>query len=55
MCREAALCAMQEDIDTETVHKRHFEQALKVVAPRISPDLLKFYDDYQQTSGLHSV
>ena len=55
VCHEAALSAMQEDINIACVHQRHFDAALKTVTPRITQDLIQFYADYQQTSGLHSI
>lgn len=55
VCYEAALSAMQEDITIAHVHRRHFQQALQVVTPRITQDLLQFYDSYHTDSGLHAL
>ncbi|XP_042325696.1 ATPase family protein 2 homolog isoform X4 [Sceloporus undulatus] len=55
VCREAALLALQEDIQAKCIMGQHFEQALAIVTPRIPDSLQKFYDDYQQKSGLHSL
>ncbi|XP_060634949.2 ATPase family gene 2 protein homolog A [Anolis sagrei] len=55
VCREAALLALQEDIQAKCIMGQHFEQALAIVTPRIPDSLQKFYYDYQQNSGLHSL
>ncbi|KAM3831198.1 ATPase family gene 2 protein homolog A isoform 2-T2 [Vipera latastei] len=55
VCREAALLALQEDIEAKYIMKEHFQQALAVVTPRIPDSLQKFYEEYQQRSGLHSL
>ncbi|XP_070613785.1 ATPase family gene 2 protein homolog A [Erythrolamprus reginae] len=55
VCREAALLALQEDIEAKHVMKEHFQEALVVVTPRIPDSLQKFYEEYQQRSGLHSL
>lgn len=55
VCREAALLALQEDINAEYIMGRHFRYALTVVTPRIPDSLIQFYADYQQQSGLHAL
>ncbi|XP_030306306.1 ATPase family protein 2 homolog [Calypte anna] len=55
VCREAALLALQEDIDARSVLGRHFGTALTVVTPRIPDSLIQFYAEYQQQSGLHAL
>ncbi|KAM6440253.1 ATPase family gene 2 protein homolog A isoform 2-T2 [Liasis olivaceus] len=55
VCREAALLALQEDIEAKCIMKEHFQQAMVIVTPRIPDSLQKFYEDYQQQSGLHSL
>ncbi|XP_013915267.1 PREDICTED: spermatogenesis-associated protein 5 isoform X1 [Thamnophis sirtalis] len=55
VCREAALLALQEDIEAKYIMKEHFQQALVIVTPRIPDSLQKFYEEYQQQSGLHSL
>ena len=37
LVREAALQALREDINTTKVHMRHFEKALTIVKPSITP------------------
>ena len=55
VCREAALAALQEDINAAVVRMRHFDKALLVVKPRLTHDLLQFYENYQTQSGVHSI
>lgn len=55
VCREAALLALQEDIHAKSIMGRHFRSALTVVTPRIPDSLIRFYADYQQQSGLHTL
>ncbi|XP_055481872.1 ribosome biogenesis protein SPATA5 isoform X1 [Psammomys obesus] len=55
ICKEAALLALEEDIKADCILKRHFTQALSVVTPRIPESLRRFYEDYQEKSGLHAV
>ncbi|GAB1601737.1 ATPase family protein 2 homolog isoform X1 [Argonauta hians] len=55
VCQEAALIALQEDIDIEIVHLQHFLKALQVVTPRITDSLLQFYAEYQHRASVHSV
>lgn len=55
VCREAALLALQEDIQAQYIIGRHFDQALTIVTPRIPDSLIRFYETYQQKSGLHNL
>ena len=55
VCHEAALLALQEDIQSEVVDMRHFQLALSAVTPRISQELIKFYESYQNKSSVHGI
>ncbi|ELK30918.1 Spermatogenesis-associated protein 5 [Myotis davidii] len=55
LCREAALLALEEDIKAKCTRKKHFTQALSTVTPRIPQSLRRFYEDYQEKSGLHTL
>ncbi|XP_062902608.1 ATPase family gene 2 protein homolog A [Mobula hypostoma] len=55
LCREAALLALQEDLQAKIITKKHFEQSFKIVTPRIPQKLIEFYANYQQQSGLHML
>ncbi|XP_008575667.1 PREDICTED: spermatogenesis-associated protein 5-like [Galeopterus variegatus] len=55
VCREAALLALEEDMQANCIMKRHFTQALSTVTPRIPDSLRRFYEEYQEKSGLHTL
>lgn len=55
VCREAALLALEEDIKAKCIRKKHFTQALSTVTPRIPESLRRFYEDYIEKSGLHTL
>ncbi|XP_070552754.1 ATPase family gene 2 protein homolog A-like [Ptychodera flava] len=55
VCHEAALSAMQENIEIPCISSRHFDKALEAVTPRIDESLIKFYEEYQEKSGIHAV
>ena len=46
LCQEAALCALNEDLDMPCVYFRHFEEALKAVLPRTTQQNIKFYENF---------
>ncbi|KAF9133968.1 hypothetical protein BGW39_008455 [Mortierella sp. 14UC] len=55
LCQEAAMKAMEESLEIEAVAARHFEQALKGMTRRITPEMIRFYDEFRMRSGLKSV
>lgn len=46
VCQEAAMKALEDNIEATVVSLKHFQKALHVVQPRTNADLLKLYDDY---------
>ncbi len=52
ICQEAGMLAMEENLDAEKVSMRHFLAALEKITPRISQEMLNFYREFQQKSGL---
>lgn len=46
VCQEAAMKALEDNIDASVVNWKHFQKALEVVQPRTNADLLKLYEDY---------
>ncbi|MFB6193665.1 MAG: AAA family ATPase, partial [Halobaculum sp.] len=46
--REAAIEALREDDDAETVRMRHFEQAIDGVRPTVTEDIKDYYEDVQE-------
>ena len=55
VCNEAALRALEEDIQTEEIRRRHFDFALSAVKPRITAETIAFYENYVQESGMHAI
>ncbi|KXS21718.1 AAA-domain-containing protein [Gonapodya prolifera JEL478] len=55
VCQEAAMSAMEENVDAAAVCRRHFLSALQTVPPRITKEMLDFYDEFRRKSGLKSV
>ncbi|KAG1137361.1 hypothetical protein G6F37_007521 [Rhizopus arrhizus] len=55
ICQEAALIAMEENVYIDSIKMRHFKKALDTFTRRITPEMLKFYADYQEQSGLQSI
>ncbi|HEX55485.1 MAG: AAA family ATPase [Candidatus Altiarchaeales archaeon] len=43
VCREAAMIALREDINSERVGRRHFEEALRKIRPSITKADIEFY------------
>lgn len=46
ICHEAALKALEEDLNAVIVKQRHFKAALSAVTPRTPVSLIKLYEDY---------
>ena len=55
ICREATPLALEEDMKAKCIRRRHFTQALSTVMPQIPKSLRRFYEDYQEKSGLHTL
>nr|CAB3266520.1 spermatogenesis-associated protein 5 [Phallusia mammillata] len=49
VCREAALAALDDDMQANHVTRRHFEQAFKVVLPQTSKGRAEMYEEYGRT------
>jgi transitional endoplasmic reticulum ATPase len=45
ICREAAMEALREEDDASEVEMRHFRQAIEVVRPTITDDLMAYYEE----------
>ena len=48
VCREAAILALREDINSKEISKKHFEKALEKVRPSVTPDVEKAYEELQE-------
>lgn len=46
VCQEAGLLAMNEDADIEYISQKHFETALKGIRKTITPEMVKFYEEF---------
>lgn len=46
ICQEAAMHALGDNLNVESIQWKYFEKALNDVKPRTSPELLQLYDDY---------
>ncbi|XP_074646714.1 ATPase family gene 2 protein homolog A-like [Tubulanus polymorphus] len=55
VCNEAALFALQEDINAQSIQMKDFKHALDVVKPRTTKSMINFYTEFQQKFGLKSV
>ncbi|KAF0695307.1 Aste57867_13866 [Aphanomyces stellatus] len=51
LCREAALAAMQEDVESREVASRHFDAAIATIVPQINDTMLAFFDNYRLSRG----
>lgn len=55
VCKEAALAALEEDLQAKEVRRRHFDKALAAVKPRTSSESIKFYDTFEKQTGIHAI
>ncbi len=45
LCKEAGMFAIREGVKPIVVKRKHFEEALKVVGPSLTPDDIKYYQE----------
>ncbi len=45
VCREGAILALREDINSKEIYRKHFEQALEKVRPSVTKDVEKAYEE----------
>jgi len=50
LVREAGLAALRENLKIDKVYRRHFEFALSKVKPSLTPDILKYYQAWEEKS-----
>ncbi|KAJ3103391.1 hypothetical protein HDU96_009292 [Phlyctochytrium bullatum] len=55
ICQEAAYKAMEEDANAKQVEHRHFLAGVEGVTPRITAEVVAFYDRFKHRSGLRSI
>ncbi|CAN8032556.1 unnamed protein product [Ixodes persulcatus] len=51
VCQEAALIALEEDIEARHITALHLEAALQLVRPRISQETVRYYESYWASTG----
>ncbi len=44
--REAAMIALREDFSASRIFMDHFMKAIKIIRPSITPEMVKFYEDW---------
>jgi transitional endoplasmic reticulum ATPase len=49
LCREAALVAMQQNINIEQVEKGHFLKAMEKISPSITSEMLDYYKKFEKS------
>lgn len=52
ICQEAALNALEENFNAQTISITHFNNAIENIKPRTSPELLQLYNDYTKESSI---
>ncbi|BGP01307.1 ATPase family gene 2 protein [Rhodotorula toruloides] len=55
ICQDAALSAMNEDMNTPNVRREHFVTAAKTVRRRITPEVIQEYEEWRDRSGVRSA
>ena len=55
VCNEAALAALEEDVNTDKVTEKHFQTALNNLKPRISKNLFGIYKKFQSEHNNKAV
>ncbi|RLG86338.1 MAG: AAA family ATPase, partial [Thermoprotei archaeon] len=48
LVREAAYMALREDINARFVYAKHFDKALNIIKPSLTPEIIKFYEAWHQ-------
>jgi len=54
LCQEAAMAALEEDIQCCQVSMHHFTRAFTIVKPRTSKQMINFYEEYNSTFKINS-
>ena len=55
VCNEAALAALEENVEASEVNQKHFDQALSHLKPRISKELFTIYAKFQSEQRSKTV
>lgn len=54
VCHEAAMKALEEDLEAQFVRQVDFVEALKLITPRTPPSLLQMYSEYLSNQNKES-
>ncbi|HDM43589.1 MAG TPA: AAA family ATPase, partial [Candidatus Woesearchaeota archaeon] len=46
LCREAAMIALRENIESKEVKMKHFKEAMKKIGPSVTKDIEKLYEEF---------
>lgn len=49
VCREAVMAALREDMSCEEIKDSHFKEAINVVHPSVTPDVIKVYKELEKS------
>ena len=49
------MVAMEDNVHARVCEQRHFEEAIQRVVPRVTAEMIRFYDDFEQRSGLTKI
>lgn len=52
VCHEAAMAALEENLEIQHIEYRHFQKALKLITPRTPPSLIVLYEDYFKNKNI---
>lgn len=55
LCNEAAFLALEDDINSNYITQKNFNDALKFVLPRISQDTIDYFDNFHSVTALHTI
>ncbi|ELR19280.1 ATPase, AAA domain containing protein [Acanthamoeba castellanii str. Neff] len=55
VCREACMCAMREDPTAQVVKQTHFVAAIANTSPRITPEMVAFYDQFRRSCHIENI
>lgn len=51
VCKEAAMLALREDIESDEVGKKHFEKAMESVGASITDEITETYQEFEKSHG----
>jgi len=54
-CREAAMIALRENMRARVVSIEHFKEAKKEVHPSITPEIIKWYQEFGEKLKLRTI